>query len=239
MYKTSVIIPVYNESATIERTLLEVIPYAASNPDTYFLFVNDGSKDNTVSIIKKKINGLANISLLDEKENRGKAGALKIGINNVDSEYVCFTDGDMAYSLNHISLLVNSLAANDIAIGNRKLGENHPQTAKRFIAGESFNFLVRKLLKLSYTDTQAGIKGFRKDAARKLFGLSLIKDFSFDAELLYIARLKGYKVGLIPARVNRSHMLNPSTIKVMRDSPKMMFSLIKIIFYRLTGRYNE
>ncbi len=250
--------PVYNESDTIEKTLLEVKEYAALHPDYFFLFVNDGSTDNTGDIIKSHLHQLPlkevggnnpshtggggltnNISLMNLEENKGKADALKHAVREVDSDYIIFTDGDMAYSLDHVDVLLEALKSNDVAIGNRKLGENHPQKTQRFIAGEAFNRLARLLLNLSYTDTQAGIKGFTREAAKKLFSLSRIDDFAFDAELLYIAKLKGYHIAIIPARVNKMHQFGPSTIKVFRDSPGMFLSLLKIIFYRISGKYNE
>jgi len=239
MYRASVILPVYNESATIERTLSEVISYAKLHPDFYFLFANDGSTDNTAVIIKSMLNGEKNIALLNIEKNKGKANALKQAVMQLDSNYIVFTDGDMAYSLDHVDLLLDALRNSDVAIGNRKMGENHPQKTERFVAGEAFNRLARFMLNLSFTDTQAGIKGFTKESAKKLFSLSRITDFAFDAELLYIAKQKGYRISIIPAKVNKDHQFGPSTIKVVRDSPGMFISLLKMIFYRISGKYNE
>lgn len=238
MYRASIILPVYNESAIIEQTLLAVTDYAKLHPDYYFLFVNDGSTDNTADIIKSKLNGITNIALKNIEKNAGKANAIKQALSGLNSTYVIFTDGDMAYSLDHIDRTIEALADNDVVIGNRKLGETHPQKAQRYLAGEAFNWLARFLLNLPYTDTQAGIKGFTLIAAQKLFSLSRITDFAFDAELLYIAKQKGFRIALIPARVNVSHRFQPSTIKVVRDSPGMFLSLIKIVFYRIGGKYN-
>jgi dolichyl-phosphate beta-glucosyltransferase len=238
MYKTSVLLPLYNESETVEQTVIAVKEYAARHSDYYFLFINDGSTDGTRDIVKESINGIANISMLELRVNMGKASALKQAIKEVDSEYIVFNDGDMAYSMDHVDLIMDALKTSDIAIGNRKLGENSSRKVQRFVAGEIFNRLARLLLGLDFTDTQAGIKGFKGNVAKKLFGLSIINDFAFDAELLYIAKQKGYSVALIPAKVNKQHKYSPSTIKVIRDSPGMFFSLIRMIFYRIRGRYN-
>jgi dolichyl-phosphate beta-glucosyltransferase len=239
MYKVSVILPVYNESGIIHRTVSAVIDFAAQNPQYYFLFVNDASVDETGSLIKAKIKGIPNIALIESPQNLGKAGALKLGLQQTDTDYICFTDGDLAYSLDHLYKLVESLESHEVAIGNRNLSENHLRNVKRVVAGEAFNRLVRILLSLPITDTQAGIKGFRKDAARKLFGLHLINDFAFDAELLYIAKLKGYRIGQIPATVDVDHQHLPSTVKIMSHSPGMLFSLFRILFYRISGKYAD
>jgi dolichyl-phosphate beta-glucosyltransferase len=238
MFRTSVLLPLYNESETIEQTIVAVKEYAAKHSDFYFLFINDGSSDGTDNIVKEKIKDIANISMLDLGTNMGKASALKHAIKEIDSEYIVFNDGDMAYSMDHVGLIMDALKTSDIAIGNRKLGENSSRKLQRFIAGEIFNRLARLLLGLDFTDTQAGIKGFKGGVAKKLFSLSIINDFAFDAELLYIAKQKGYSVALIPAKVNKHHKYSPSTIKVIRDSPGMFFSLLRMIFYKVRGRYN-
>ncbi|HTA83404.1 MAG TPA: glycosyltransferase [Bacteroidia bacterium] len=238
MYKTSVLLPLYNESETIEQTIVAVKEYAVKHSDFYFLFINDGSTDGTGNIVKERIKDIGNISMLELRANMGKASALKQAIKEVNSEYIVFNDGDMAYSMDHVDLVIDALKTSDIVIGNRKLGENSPRKVQRFVAGEIFNRLARLLLGLDFTDTQAGIKGFKGSVAKKLFGLSIITDFAFDAELLYIAKQKGYSVALIPAKVNKAHRYSPSTIKVIRDSPGMFFSLIRMIFYRISGRYN-
>lgn len=239
MYKTTVIIPVFNECETITRTLSAVCDFAKANPDYYFLFVNDGSKDNTAEIIRNNIIGIPNISFLDLKKNKGKATALKSAVDILDTDYICFTDGDLAYSLNHLFLLVEALENNEVVIGNRNLGEKNIRNIKRIIAGEAFNRMVRVILNLNITDTQAGIKGFRKEAAKELFTLNRIKNFAFDAELLYVAKLKGYRIGQIPAKVNEFHQKRPSTVKVFYHSPIMFVSLFKIIFNRIIGRYGK
>ena len=120
MYKVSVILPVYNESGIINRTLSAVIDFAAKNPEYYFLFVNDASLDETGPLIKSEIAGIKNISLVESPVNQGKAGALKLGLQHTDTEYICFTDGDLAYSLDHLHKLVESLDTHDVAIGNRR-----------------------------------------------------------------------------------------------------------------------
>ncbi|HXC05128.1 MAG TPA: glycosyltransferase [Bacteroidia bacterium] len=239
MFRTTVLIPVYNESGIIQRMLAAVQEFSAGHPEYFFLFINDGSSDSTGDIIRHAINGSKAMSLIELPANKGKAEALKTGMEKADTELICFTDGDLAYSLDHLLLLTASLEKNDVAIGNRNLGENHLRNVKRKIAGESFNRLVRILLRMPYTDTQAGIKGFRKVAGKNLFRLFRIRDFAFDAELLYIARHKGYSIGLIPARVDESHQHYPSNVSIISDSAGMLWSLVKIIANGIRGRYDE
>ncbi|MFI5149208.1 MAG: glycosyltransferase [Bacteroidia bacterium] len=239
LFRTTVLIPVYNESGIIPLMITAVQEFSASHPDYYFVFINDGSSDLTGDLIRSSIEGNPGMKLLDMPINQGKAAALKVGMEQANTELICFTDGDLAYSLDHLLLLVESLEKHDVAIGNRNLGEKHLRNVKRMIAGESFNRLVRILLRMPYTDTQAGIKGFRKEAGKNLFRLFRIRDFAFDAELLYIARRKGYSIGLIPARVDESHQNYPSNVSVISDSVGMFWSLLKIIVNGIRGCYDE
>src|ERR1700721_1313959 len=117
MYKASVILPVYNESAIIEKTLLAVTAYAQQHPDYYFLFVNDGSTDNTAGLIKKKLSNAGNVALKNLEKNVGKAEAIELSLAELTSDYIIFTDGDLAYSLDHIDKVMEALKNSDIAIG--------------------------------------------------------------------------------------------------------------------------
>lgn len=239
MQKTTVILPVYNEGATIAKTIKSVLSFAKSNPAILLMFINDGSSDYTGYLLNENTKGIPNILIIENVENLGKARSIKKCVELAETEYICFTDGDLAYSLEHIHLLVRSLEDYDVVIGNRSMSENHLRNRTRHVFGESFNRLARIMLNMNFTDTQAGLKGFRKEIAKKLFATHLINDFAFDAELLYIAKLKGFSIGQIPAKVNEYHQFRPSNVKILIDSPKMFFSLLKIIYYRLTGRYHE
>jgi dolichyl-phosphate beta-glucosyltransferase len=239
MHTHSVILPVFNESETILKTLSAVILFSQQNPEYCFFFVNDGSKDDTAARIKSAIQTSPSIFLVDNRVNLGKAGAIELGLQKVKTPFVIFTDGDLAYSLDHLHLVSTALQANDVVIGNRNLSENHLRNVRRVIAGEAFNRAVRVLLRMPITDTQAGIKGFRKEAADLLFRMHRIRDFAFDAELLYIAKHKGLRIGQVPAKVNEDHQFHSSTVRIVSDSPRMFFSLLKIIYFRFQGYYNE
>jgi glycosyltransferase involved in cell wall biosynthesis len=235
---TSVILPVYNEALTIERTLQEVIAFSKQYPHFHFIFVNDGSSDATKSIIENAIIHQPHITLINHTINRGKAFALRTGVKYAQDEYICFTDGDLAYSLDHLLLLVEKLAVYEIVIGNRNMSANHLRNFKRKVAGETFNQLTRLILGFDFQDTQAGIKGFRKEVAKQLFDLQTTDNFAFDPELLYIAQKRGYSIGQIPAKVSSLHQQKRSTVNLWLDPPQMLWSLFKIIFNYKTGKYN-
>src|SRR6185295_4287742 len=107
-----VVIPAFNESRLISRTFRSVASFARKHPSYSFLFVNDGSTDETASILRRLIDHhhhAGAIGLLNSDENRGKGHAVRAGCENAKADIVCFTDGDLAYSLEHLPRLVHAL----------------------------------------------------------------------------------------------------------------------------------
>ena len=98
---------------------------------------------------------------------------------------------------------------------------------------------MRLILSLPYRDTQAGLKGFRREAAERIFAAARVSDFAFDAEILFLAHRFGYRVGQIPARVSDSHSYHDSNIGFWVEPLKMLTSLVRIRLSALTGKYGR
>ncbi len=85
---------------------------------------------------------------------------------------------------------------------------------------------------------QAGLKGFRKQAAREIFDKQKLTGFSFDAELIYLAKKLNYRIGEIPAVVASSHKKKISKVNLVQDSLHMLWDLLTIRLNDMIGRYN-
>lgn len=241
MKRVSVILPVYNEAGIVGKVLDAIHEFAARNPSYDFLFVDDGSSDGTAQILRQRIEQADNgcIRLYSYAKNHGKGHAVKMGVSQSDADFICFTDGDLAYSLDHLPMLVDALNSFDMAAGCRSLvpGQQRNISIRRRVMGWTFNRLARLLLNLPYRDTQAGLKGFRRETARKIFTHQRLADFCFDAELLFLARRFGYRIGEIPATVHHDHAYQGSKVKLILDPFRMFFSLLRIRCNSLVGRY--
>ena len=243
MADVAVIFPVHNESWLIGSVLGQVTDFARSQPDWTFIFVDDGSSDDTPELIRSHLEGEGasdRIELMSLSPNRGKAGAIREAMLSRDESMLLFTDGDLAYPLAHLPKLAHALESTDLAIGSRALAEG-PQTNITFarrLVGSTFNLLVRLITGLPYRDTQAGLKGFRREAARVLFREQRIRDFAFDAELLFLARRHGMTVTEIPAHVSSRHSYKKSRVNMLSDPARMLGSLMRMrIMHRgTTGR---
>ena len=237
----SVILPVYNEEKCIASTLESVVKFARNHPYYQFVFVDDGSSDKTKEILESKINLLHNInvSLISYKNHHGKGYAVKTGVLYAKSDYICFLDGDLAYSLDHLELVIDRLAEFDIVIGCRTLttesGNGFSFTRK--LAGKIFNIISRRILNLKFSDMQAGIKGFKNYAAKDLFKAQKMPGFAFDVELIYLAKKKGYDIAEIPAVVSQKHLYKDSKVKLFKHSIEMLLNLLQIRYNDTVGKY--
>ncbi|MBW4592571.1 MAG: glycosyltransferase [Brasilonema angustatum HA4187-MV1] len=234
MNTISIIVPVYNEAQCIVSTFSSVLQFAVNKPWYDFIFVDDGSTDRTREILESQITlfNSKQISLLSYKAHRGKGYAVKTGVLYANSDYICFFDGDLAYSLDYLDLMVAKLADFDIVIGCRNLTpeKNNGFNFRRILAGRIFNLISRSLLNLNFTDMQAGIKGFDRYAAKDLFKTQIIPGFAFDVELLYLAKKKRYTIGEIPVVVSKKHLHKKSQVKLLKHSIEMFFDLLQIVY---------
>jgi len=238
MYEISIVLPVYNEAACIQETLNSIIDFSRSRPSYHFFFIDDGSTDRTRFIVERAIaeNRDAPITLISYRVNRGKGWAVQKGVERAQGKYICFIDSDLAYSLDHLERLVDTLQDYDLVIGCRNLSFERVKNVKlgRDLAGKVFNLISRKILNLDFKDMQAGLKGFRKPVAKDLFSNQKEVGYAFDAELLYLARKQGYRIGEIPVYVSEKHLKKTSKVDILMDSIKMLISLLRI---RLRHRF--
>lgn len=244
--KVQVVLPFYNEAGLIRTTFEEVEKFGMEHPEYSFLFVDDGSRDETAATLRALISESdipeSRLGLISYTPNRGKGQAVKAGIEGATAEYVLFTDGDLAYSMDHLPKLASALEAGaDVAIGSRSLVHKSEQntTPMRKLMGWTFNKCARLILGLKHKDTQAGLKGFRLEAAREIFKRQHLGGFAFDVELCYLARRLGYTVTEIPAYVSEAHSYKVSKVNLFKDPIRMFGALLDVRMNALLGRYGK
>lgn len=224
----SIIIPAYNEEKRIRKTVVEVRNYLRAKKYSYeIIVVDDGSRDHTVQILKDiSIPELRIISIT----RSGKGRAVKEGIMSAENEFVFFMDADLSADCKEIGKFMGIFKKEPetgVIIGSRYLPQDTViiQPPLRKLIGKTFSFVKSTLLGINYYDSQCGFKGFRKDAARKIFSRSVIKGFSFDVEILYIANLN--KISVKEVAIEWCHKPG-GHVNIIADSIPMLTELFVI-----------
>jgi len=230
----SIIIPVYNEEKRLHASLSKIVDYVREkgiSNNSEIIVVNDGSQDNSVSVINQFKENYDFIKLVDYKDNKGKGYAVKKGVLSAKGQYILFMDADLSTPLEEINKVIGFLDKEyDISIGSRGLKDSDRvirQPIYRQTMGKIFNLMVRLLLIKNIKDTQCGFKCFKKEVAREIFNQTVIDRFSFDVEILYIAQKKGYRIKEVPVKWYNSP---DSKVGLIKDSSKMLFEILKIKF---------
>jgi dolichyl-phosphate beta-glucosyltransferase len=223
----SLIIPAYNEESRIEASLEKALEYL--NKQSYsweLLVIDDGSKDNTVNLVKKFPKP---VDCLIQPNNLGKGAAVRRGMLDSSGQYRIFTDADFSTPIYEVTKILKNLEIGfDICIGSRAIDKSlvkEHQPFYREFMGKTFNKIVQTLLFKGIKDTQCGFKGFSEKAVQTIFPKAKINGFSFDVEILYLAQEAGLKVAQEPVEWYND---NRSKVNPIFDSTRMFVELFKI-----------
>lgn len=188
--QTTIVIPCYNEAKRLDcKTFAN---FAIHHPDIQFLFVNDGSVDNTLAVLQDMSQQHPNIQYLDLPVNGGKAEAVRQGMlyatKNFDSVYTGFWDADLATPLCEIPNFIKIISEKNFEVitGLRlaRLGANIKRKKSRHYLGRCFATTASKALHLPVYDTQCGAKLYKSEIAKILFEQAFITKWLFDVEIL-------------------------------------------------------
>src|SRR3989344_1302583 len=181
MKKVSIIIPVYNEAATIDRIIPRVL--AASTPGwkKEVIVVDDGSSDGTSAKLAKW-NRRCHVIL--QKKNQGKGASVSAGLIHTKGDVVLIQDADLEYDPTDYPKLLAPFDHSEVNVvyGSRFLGP-HLSTMFVYELGNKFVTLITNILfNTNITDMETGYKVFRKTALEKILPLSA-RRFDLEPEL--------------------------------------------------------
>ena len=158
------------------------------------IIADDGSTDETVSLIQDL--DLANVRLLIADKNGGKGRAVQRGMLAARGRYILFDDADNSTPIEELDRVLKELKEGgyDVAVGSRA-ADGSKETNKSFVRhlmSGTLRWIVRNIFNLEVRDTQCGFKLFTRRAAHHLFEQQTIMGFSFDLEIIYLADKFGY-----------------------------------------------
>ncbi|MCG2698913.1 glycosyltransferase family 2 protein [Candidatus Parcubacteria bacterium] len=238
----SVIVPTYNESERINKSLSRISSYLQGQPYTYeILVVIDGATDNTPDIARGLETQIPNLHVIDRKKNMGKGYTVREGMLAAKGKIRLFTDADNSTDISYFEKM-RPLIDNeyDIVISTRDpkdaegAGQKIPQSFLKRTMGNMGNLYIQILAVPGIWDTQNGFKAFKDYAAERIFGISKINRWAFDVEALALARKLGYKIGIIPIQWEN----DPKSHVSLTGYLKSLLEVAKIRWNLLVGKYN-
>jgi dolichyl-phosphate beta-glucosyltransferase len=197
----SIVIPAYNEEERIVPTIGAIASHVSSlGYDWELLIADDGSKDNTVKLVKEL--NLANLRVLETEKNGGKGSAVRRGMIAARGKYVLFDDADNSTPVEELTKLLKKLEKEgyDVAVGSRAAdgAQEAKRTILRRVLSGGLRWIVKNIFRIGVRDTQCGFKMFTNTAAHRLYTAQTITGFSFDLEILYLSAKFGYKIAEVP-----------------------------------------
>lgn len=244
----SLIIPCYNEEQNIRKGVLDRIGNYTKSKNEFkeILIIDDGSTDTSRTLIKRYLKKFPKFRLVENK-HQGKAIAVITGIQESTSEYVIFTDIDLATPLEETSKLIEQFNIGEkVVIGSRS-GTREGAPITRKLQARGFMIIRDLLIGLQgITDTQCGCKGFERKAANKIIDKLHIftKDrevqgasvsAAFDLEFLFVARKLGYNIVEMPVEWHHAETKN---VSLWKDSIETIRDLLRIRINALQGKYS-
>jgi dolichol-phosphate mannosyltransferase len=220
----SVIIPAYNAADSIISTIdSSARTLEADNIDYELIVVDDGSTDGTYELVLDQNGNFPQVRCVHYDQNKGKGYALSYGFQFSSGDLVMFLDADSDLPPQQIPRVLNRLIETDAdgIIGSK----SHPEAksngypATRKFLSKGYNLLVRALFNLSFTNTQTGLKVFRREVLSKIIPKIMVTGFAFDLEVLVRALGSGYRI-----------METPVTMTYLSESrvnPKVIWNLFR------------
>ena len=223
----SIVIPAHNEETRLPRALGQVFAFLEKQDYTYeVVVVENASRDRTLEVAQKFTQRLPGLRVLHE-DLPGKGRAVQRGMMEVHGEYRFIADADFSMPVEEISHFLPPACSCDIAIASREApgAIRYNEPAYRHLTGRVYNYLIRSLVLPGLQDTQCGFKCFRAAVAEDIFRFQTLTGWSFDVELLYVARRRGYSI----AEIGIPWYYNPgSKINVLHNSWRMFLDLLTI-----------
>ena len=236
----SIVIPAHNEARRLPASLEKILAFLATQPyDAEVVVVENGSTDDTLALAQQFAAERNGIIRVIHEARRGKGLAVRRGMLEAKGEYRFLADADLSMPIEELPRFLPPVLADfDIAIASRELPGSRrvDEPPYRHLVGRMFNLMVQALALPGLRDTQCGFKCFRADVAEDLFSRQTLEGMSFDVEVLFVARRRGYRIVEVPI----TWYFDPdSRVRLVRDSLRMGLDLLTVRYNAWRGVYDS
>lgn len=240
MKKFSLIIPVYKQEATIRKDLAQVLAVLkTTKADFEIIPVIDGMLDESFAQAKKIKD--PHIRVVGYPTNHGKGYAVRYGFSHASGDVIGFKDAGEDLKAKALPLMLAQFEFQqaDIVIGSKR----HPDSKVdyplyRTILSWGYQQFTKLLFGLNVTDTQVGMKLYRRKVLENVLPRLLVKQFAFDIEILAVAYYLGYrKIYEAPVEIDLFAAHSSIDVNSMMRVIANMLSDTLAVFYRLQIRH--
>jgi dolichyl-phosphate beta-glucosyltransferase len=235
----SIIIPAYNEERRLPATLREICGFLEKQSfSTEVLVIENGSQDHTFQIADEFARQHSGFRTIRE-DKRGKGLAIKRGMLEAGGQFRFMCDADLSMPIDEINRFLPPLLSDfDVAIGSREApgAVRYREPTYRHLGGRMINQIIQLLALPGLHDTQCGFKCFNAAAAEDLFDSLTLDGWSFDIELLYVARKRGYRIIEVPIPW---YFMAESKVELIHDTLRMVVDIITIRLNDKRGLYHR
>ncbi len=233
----SIIIPAHNEEHRLPQSLEQIFTFLEEQPyEADVWVVENGSQDATLAVAQEYSSRFPNLHVI-HTDQRGKGLAVRLGMLQARGQFRFLCDADLSMPITELPrFLPPEIEDADIVIGSREApgAIRYHEPAYRHWIGRAFNLLVRLTALPGLQDTQCGFKCFRGIVADDLFRTQRLNSMSFDVEVLYIARMRGYRI----REIGIPWYFDPdSRVRLVQDSLRMGWDILTIRWNAMRGAY--
>ncbi len=195
--RLSTVLPAHNEEENIATTVGDCVEYMEKSCDKYeVIVVNDGSGDNTKSVVEGLIQSNKNIVLVNHEVNQGYGSALRSGFDAARLDYIFFMDSDGQFDVTDIDRLKPYIDSKNVVIGYR---ENRADSFIRLLNAWMYQQYINVMFGLSVRDIDCAFKIF-PNAAYKVIKPIKAGGALFSAEFLIKLKRNGYRLHEVGVR---------------------------------------
>jgi dolichyl-phosphate beta-glucosyltransferase len=235
-YNITLILPAYNEAATISTTLGEAVAYFRRRALTYQIVVSADGDDGTREVARKFAEVHPSVQVIGEPIRRGKGRGIREAVKIATGDIVGFADADNKVPITEFDKLEGWLQEGyDLAIGSRGLKQSNVERKQpwyRQLGSWGFGYFMHAVVGLpGIVDTQCGFKFFHRAIAQDLFSRQQIDGYMYDVEILALAQRLGYRIKEVPIRwhddADSRLQLVAGNLRNVADIFKIRFSLLR------------
>ncbi len=228
------VVPYFNNEKNLEENVLALHHFIKQHLGAGFELVlcDDGSTDRSAEVAGALERSLSQIRAVGYSPNRGRGFAVRFAAETCRGEFLIYADLDFPRTtdLSNILDMEEALLRYPIVIGSRFLRESATERLwKRKVVGQAHRLLVRLFFpRLKIRDSDAGFKGFQVDRLNKMIPLCREDRWSWDLEILTIARANGLACLEIPIDWNERHEQYLTSVNILKDGWEELTGLVRI-----------